>query len=1045
MDRPTQTLDLPLDHDEEHPRRLLALGRQIIAYGGDDGTVALVERTSSSTHVARPIRRFDDDSVRVIGASDDGKRVVIGSDSGMVQVYSYDDYDANEAHPFISNSPTINEDAPDEDDLLMSQSDALGASYQGEQTFAGPSYEAPIRDVKFLPNSHFAVIATETALTIVNLESSNTLTENVQELETDVGVRGVTMIQTEENDLILSALDMNGRLTHYKISLYDDKNTTSYQVLEKEARLVIEKRDVGEMLGASAACRSSRPCWLQMADNRRAVLAVGGQTYLQLRALGTLKMELSEQDQPLSILDSETGGVQGHLDSIVLTETIGNDHVVSCGRDKRLVVWKLETRKDGSLQAHFVQELGNGELDSVPTDLLWFGNGEAMGESLFVTTAAGKLFVMENLSSITSKAAKKLQKNATAATQSEVDAAAAATPDDDEAFASKTTTETSNGDEDEELFGTDASSLPKNRFIDDEADDGGDEDDDDSVPGPPVRSHAISSFGHEYDEGSEGDEFDVEQYRLGNQRSTVAQPTMKLPDPQPAFAPSSTPLGMTRRFMCWNHIGTVTHIQGIPGVSRSSIDIDFAETLTHRPVNFTDNIGFILGSVGEDGAIFATDLAEDEDDADDNLNEVIDGLGMSEMTKAALKKSQQKRMKTNGSKATGSTIFFHRFDTFAAIRDKDWYLTLPDGERALGCACGEGWAAVMTSRRFLRLFSSGGNQGQVIWLPGEAVSIVGRGRFLAVFYHEASPMMDETQKLGCMFYDATMNRTIHKGSASCISSGSCLAWTGFTNEYSLVAMDNDGMISMLATSGLDDGPGGASWEWAPVLDTVGLRKSIDDSFWPITVYDGKLVCVPLKGGIKHPDATRRPVTTTVGLRLPLARGTLSAINALEELSVRADMAFNQKKLVHMLLGDEDEETETEMRTISAQLDKVTLKMFASMVEAGKLERALDLVDRLHMEKSFDLGMKIADRHHKLVDLIEEAKERRFGRDDHDQDDQELSDNDPFGETRGQSLDRQRVTPDAISDRKYKRAFDDINAADLKGGGGRQVRNRSAFT
>jgi chromosome transmission fidelity protein 4 len=53
-------------------------------------------------------------------------------------------------------------------------------------------------------------------------------------------------------------------------------------------------------------------------------------------------------------------------------------------------------------------------------------------------------------------------------------------------------------------------------------------------------------------------------------------------------------------------------------------------------------------------------------------------------------------------------------------------------------------------------------------------------------------------------------------------------------------------------------------------------------------------------------------------------------------------------------------------------------MFAGIVEAGKLERALDLVERLHLEKSYDLAMTIADSHRKLVDRIEDAKDRRFG-------------------------------------------------------------------
>ena len=88
-------------------------------------------------------------------------------------------------------------------------------------------------------------------------------------------------------------------------------------------------------------------------------------------------------------------------------------------------------------------------------------------------------------------------------------------------------------------------------------------------------------------------------------------------------------------------------------------------------------------------------------------------------------------------------------------------------------------------------------------------------------------------------------------------------------------MDSDGMVSMLVAASGDTVDGVApSWEWAPVLDTIGLRKSKDDSHWPVTVYDGKLICIPLKGGITYPDAARRPVTTTLGLRMPLAKSVI---------------------------------------------------------------------------------------------------------------------------------------------------------------------------
>jgi chromosome transmission fidelity protein 4 len=53
------------------------------------------------------------------------------------------------------------------------------------------------------------------------------------------------------------------------------------------------------------------------------------------------------------------------------------------------------------------------------------------------------------------------------------------------------------------------------------------------------------------------------------------------------------------------------------------------------------------------------------------------------------------------------------------------------------------------------------------------------------------------------------------------------------------------------------------------------------------------------------------------------------------------------------------------------------------VDAGKLEAALDLIDRLHLETSYNLAIQLADRHHKLADMIEEAKLRRFADNDDD--------------------------------------------------------------
>ena len=443
----------------------------------------------------------------------------------------------------------------------------------------------------------------------------------------------------------------------------------------------------------------------------------------------------------------------------------------------------------------------------------------------------------------------------------------------------KAATENDNSDDEDIDFTQSSSAATKPSFVLDEADD-----DDDSVkagPDTPDATQADKTTGqndsddvlmHRGDDDLMNDmrlddADDDDDSQMSGDFHPTAQPAWNLPKPQAAFAPSSTPLDLSHRILCWNHIGTATWNSNAH--SRGTVDIHFTAAAFRRPVSFTDNLGFILGSIGEEGAIFATDLLsnDDEEDDDDELGDL--GYKMN-ATKAVLKK------KKSSGKSTGSMIYFNRFETMSSIRDKDWYLTLPHGERVLGCATGEGWAATITSRRFLRLFSSGGNQGKILWLDGEPVTMAGRDRFVAVFYHESSPLPDGSQKLGYLLYDAVANRTIAKGPVSCLSTGASLAWAGFCNQGSLMTLDSSGMLSMLVCplSG-DEHDSHNNWEWVPMLDTVGLRKSSDDSHWPITVHDGKLVCVPLRGGTKHPDASRRPVTTTLGFRMPLARGVLT--------------------------------------------------------------------------------------------------------------------------------------------------------------------------
>jgi chromosome transmission fidelity protein 4 len=310
-----------------------------------------------------------------------------------------------------------------------------------------------------------------------------------------------------------------------------------------------------------------------------------------------------------------------------------------------------------------------------------------------------------------------------------------------------------------------------------------------------------------------------------------------------------------------------------------------------------------------------------------------------------------------------------------------------------------------------------------------------------VVYHESSPLPDGTQKLGYTLFDAEASSVITSGSVSSISSGSQLEWAGFSSDGSLVVMDSDGMVSMLVTTPSSRDALQYSWDWSPMLDTVGLHKSADDKFWPITVQDGKLISVPLKGGNDYPDAGRRPVTAALPFRMPLARSLIEKSSALEEISVRANLALSQKKFVNEIVAVDDpdkEELDAEYDGLCAQVDKVTLKLFMNMADAGKVESALDLVDRLHLEKSFEIAITVADRlnHRNLSDRIVDKKEARFMVDD-PMDDFVQDDYEPrYGEFASKegladedevmSTSSRRISPDGNSSRNLKRSIDDVS-------------------
>mmetsp|Transcript_11471 Transcript_11471/g.19540 ORF Transcript_11471/g.19540 Transcript_11471/m.19540 type:complete len:1185 (-) Transcript_11471:118-3672(-) len=978
------------------------------------------------------------------------------------------------------------DDSDDDNGGFFTQSQEQSTS---TKFFHGPRSELAIRQLAFDPRSsstskeYYLAIGSEsgdTPLRVVNVYDAETASKWFLEGEGgDVhggaGVRSVAYSTTAFNNdnkssgdgkQWLTTLGMDGKLTVWDVS--------SPLSLPEEWEhvhsdfVVSAKPDTGS-LGSDAADKACQLVWGQVGGKSEVELVVlPGKTDVQVRVIpqkrgsGEEYVECFKKQQ--FVMDLE----RGHKDSIVVMafEPVGSNgggdggasrKVVTAARDGKLLLWELtceeEEDEDDSKSAvvvggSLVKELSmvrGTAAEGIPviTSIVWIGNvlyvAHEDGEISVVSVSDEDVLVVEEEEMGAEEVEANLDDESLMGADDVDDSIKAKEGAMEESshvnvkVNSRVLEDDDDDDDDDDLAQQGRGGASK--FIDDEAD--AEDDDDDVTASMNVEKDTANQNGDDDDDKTQpiaddnndyDDNFDFENHNdpleLGDVRAST---NYSFPPLQPAFAPSSTPIGDSRRILCWNHMGVLTLRPDVEIDGNNLVDISFHDNAGlvggRRPITFTDNVGFILGTLGDEGGLFASDLMEEEDD--DDFDE--DGLtaGLSETTRKAVKRSQ-KKLNGNDS-AKGSSVYFHRFDTFGKTSDKDWVYALPDGERVLGCATGSGWCGVMTSRRLLRLFTVGGIQGPIIWLPGEPVTIVGRDRFMAVIYHRSmSPMQDGTQLLGYSIIDGVNGTTVATGDVSALSPGASLTWAGFTESCALTVMDSDGMLSLLARPNNELSSFG---NWVPFLDTVGLKKSISDNFWPVEVNGGRLVCVLLRGGKEHPDAARRPVTTTLKLRMPMATCLSMKSGVEEEASVRANIALDQRKIYDDVLVSEgkmdSEDIEEEYDMMCRQVDKITLKLFNTFITARKVERALDLANRFHTEKTFDIAIMAADRMSlgRLCEKLEEMKNQKFppldedfgdeGSYDSGMDERRSVEDEPKITSRQQLAEMQRISPDAL--------------------------------
>ena len=311
-------------NDEDFPRRFAQLPfgtkTHTLAYGGDDGSVTLVEGTTMKT-----ARRFSE-RVRAITPSHDGKRVAVGFGDGTTTIFVYESLEGG-VHPFLASLRKS-----DDEDELFSQIEGMEEDNADEASFPGPRFQTPVRSLVFdpRPTNMLACGSEDSGFCIVDATSSVTLSkkrflaEKSAGEHNETGIRGLAY-HTNESQTLLASLDMQGRLCIWDVT--GDDPELEYELLHKDGHKSVTKVDQGDINDSEPADQACFPVF------GKSFLGLPGSNDLQLRSINAVEKQLF-----ISSVDGK-----GHIEPIVsLAFSEDDKYAVTGGRDGRIVLWKIE-------------------------------------------------------------------------------------------------------------------------------------------------------------------------------------------------------------------------------------------------------------------------------------------------------------------------------------------------------------------------------------------------------------------------------------------------------------------------------------------------------------------------------------------------------------------------------------------------------------------------------------------------------------------------------------------------------------------------------
>lgn len=382
------------------------------------------------------------------------------------------------------------------------------------------------------------------------------------------------------------------------------------------------------------------------------------------------------------------------------------------------------------------------------------------------------------------------------------------------------------------------------------------------------------------------------------------------------------------RFLCWNNTGI---IRAQYGSDDQSVDVMFHDTEKHTSVNFKNEPNYSFGSMSDDVIVLGS----------------------------------------NGKWGSGPATL-HGINLLEPNPDKrEWELNLPYVELIEALAAGQGFVAVATDQRNLRLVTYGGMQSFILTLPGQILCMSAYERQLMIIYHNGAGLPAD-QNLGMILYNVDLlnvkiDQTLGPTPVG-LGKRDQLAWAGFSDEGTPCTYDYQGTLRIYRAD--------LGNSWVPVLNLKELTSSALNNYYVVGLseFTQKVRAVQCFESRVPPLDTESP--QLLDFSLPLCNMDTDK-GQLEEEQVRLRMAI----LSYQRPRQEDifsRLSQTNKEAKEKALVNTILRLFALYLREDKEELAKNLVFLMpkdHVSKLPEYAWKTKRRQH-FIDSLNLAIDER---------------------------------------------------------------------